>query len=168
MFLLVELFTNLRMCSYARHLGTSQRRASRAFAPCVRNSLKPRDNFGTDIRRSAGLSAEKQAPESVVSRWFLRAGSIEEVSRLNIGFGFIRSWMKAGKRFLGIVVKSRYYLHMPTRGKRGKSWDKYTSMVGLLLSLLDLLMTASLPETRIICVDHYFDHLSVSVLSLTW
>ena len=46
---------------------------------------------------------------------------MEEVSRLNIGFGFIRSCMKAGKRVLGIVVKSRYNLHMPTRGKRGRS-----------------------------------------------
>ena len=52
------------------------------------------------IRISAGLRAEKQAPESVVSRWFLRAGSMEEVSRLNIGFGFIRSCMKAGKQLL--------------------------------------------------------------------
>ena len=48
---------------------------------------------------SADLSAEKQAPESVVSRWFLRTGSIDDVSRLNIGLGFMRSCMKAGKQF---------------------------------------------------------------------
>ena len=51
---------------------------------------------------NASLSAEKHAPERVVSRWFLRAGSIEEVSRLNIGFGFMRSWMKAGIFFFRI------------------------------------------------------------------
>ena len=45
------------------------------------------------------LRAEKQAPERVVSRWFLSAGNIEDVSRLNRGFGFIRSWMKAKKHF---------------------------------------------------------------------
>ena len=61
--------------------------------------MKARDNnFGTRKRIGADLSAEKQAPESVVSRWFLRTGSMEEVSLLNIGFGFIRSCMKAGKR----------------------------------------------------------------------
>ena len=65
---------------------------------CEKKFLKPVDNFGSHIRISAGLRAEKQAPESVVSRWFLRTGSMEEVSRLNIGFGFIRSCMKAGKR----------------------------------------------------------------------
>ena len=164
------MFTNQRMCSYARNLGTFQRKASLASAPYTRISLTARDREWWQQREwlSADLSAEKQAPESVVSRWFLRTGSMEEVSRLNIGFGFIRSCMKAGKRVLGIVVKLRYNLHMPTQGKRGKSWDKYSSRVGLLLSSLDPLMTASLPETRSIYVEHYFDHLSVSVLSLTW
>ena len=158
------------MCSYARHLGTFRRKASQASAPCTRISLKARYRKWWQQRgySCANLSAEKQAPESVVSRWFLRTGSMEEVSRLNIGFGFIRSCMKAGKRVLGIVVKLRYNLHMPTRGKRGRSWDKYSSRVVLLLSSLDPLMTASLPETRSIYVELHFDHLSVSVLSLTW
>ena len=52
------------------------------------------------------LRAEKQAPERVVSRWFLSAGSIDDVSRLNSGFGFIRSWMKAKKTFLKRCVSA--------------------------------------------------------------
>ena len=44
--------------------------------------MKARDNnFGTRKRIGADLSAEKQAPQSVVSRWFLRTGSMEEVRR---------------------------------------------------------------------------------------
>ena len=46
LFLLFELFTNLRMCSYVRHLGTFRRRASQASAPCVRrSSSQARDKF---------------------------------------------------------------------------------------------------------------------------
>jgi len=37
------------------------------------------------------LRVEKQAPDKVVSRWFFRVGSIEVVSLLNIGFGFMLS-----------------------------------------------------------------------------
>ena len=58
-----------------------------------------RKRYASGLWMIASLSAEKHAPERVVSRWFLRAGSIEEVRRLNIGFGLMRSWMKAGKHF---------------------------------------------------------------------
>ena len=37
------------------------------------------------------LRVEKQAPDKFVSRWFFRVGSIEVVSLLNIGFGFMLS-----------------------------------------------------------------------------
>ena len=58
------------------------------------------------MRGPRHLRAEKQAPERVFSRWFLSAGIIEDVSRLNRGFGFIRSWMKAKKTYLKRCVSS--------------------------------------------------------------
>ena len=64
--LVFELFTNLRMCSYARHLGTFRRRASQAFAPCVRSSLKPRDNFGTHVRPERGETGARECRLKVV------------------------------------------------------------------------------------------------------
>ena len=108
-----------------------------------------RNNFvsnASGLWMNASLSAEKHAPERVVSRWFLRAGSIEEVSRLNIGFGFMRSWMKAGNIFLELDPRLDWHLHMLTQGRQGRSWDKSASRVGRSLSLVDQLMTAFLPE----------------------
>ena len=61
---------------------------------------------GLVLREPRDLRAEKQAPERVVSRWFLSAGNIDDVSRLNRGFGFIRSWMKAKKTFLKRCVSA--------------------------------------------------------------
>ena len=58
------------------------------------------------MRGPRDLRAEKQAPERVVSRWFFSAGNIDDVSRLNSGFGFIRSWMKAKKTYLKHCVSS--------------------------------------------------------------
>ena len=75
------------------------------------------------MRGPRHLRAEKQAPERVVSRWFLSAGNIDDVSRLNRGFGFIRSWMKAKKDIFETLCQRncRNYLHMLTQGRQDMS-----------------------------------------------
>ena len=74
------------------------------------------------MRGPRDLRAEKQAPERVVSRWFLSAGNIDDVSRLNRGFGFIRSWMKAKNIFETLCQRNcRNYLHMLTQGRQDMS-----------------------------------------------
>ena len=102
------MFTNQRMCSYARNLGTFQRKASRASAPYTRISLTARDREWWQQRGWAQtwvLRSRRQRVSSQGGSWGRAAW--RRWAAWTLGSGSCAAVWRLENNLLRIVVTSR-------------------------------------------------------------
>ena len=139
-------FTNLHKCSYALHLETSQRKASRAFAPCARIRNKRKTNNFVDCGWIQAWAPRNMLLRGSSQGGFWGRGALKRWDAWTLGLGSCGVGWRLENIFLELAPRLDWHLHMLTQGRQGRSWDKSASRGGRSLSLVDQLMTAFLPE----------------------